>query len=218
MRPSLLLLAILLLPLAACGGDSSPATAPSPATPTPATATAVVTPSAAPRTAPATTTTAPTAAAAAFTLSAAAFANGANIPADYSCDGKSSSPELSWTGAPANTKSFALVMHDPDAPRSGGFTHWVLYNIPATASRLEAAAAPGGTLPPGTLEGQNGSGRPGYTGPCPPKGGAAHHYQFTLYALDATLALPAGKSKDDLEAAIKGHILTSAQIVGLFAH
>jgi Raf kinase inhibitor-like YbhB/YbcL family protein len=153
-----------------------------------------------------------------FALSAPAFANNADIPVEYSCDGKSSSPQLAWSAPPAGTKSLALVMHDLDAGRSGGFTHWVLYNIPGEVSGLDAGASPGGALPEGTVQGANGSGRNSYTGPCPPKGASPHHYNFTLYALDTKLTLPAGKSKSDVEQAIQGHVLAQATLTGLFGH
>lgn len=216
------LAALAALPLlAACGDDDSSATPTRAATtaaatssPAASTATSASSPSSGSGGGSSATTTAATA----FTLTSGAFADNANIPVEYTCDGKSSSPALSWSGAPANTQAFALVMHDPDAPRAGGFTHWVVYNIPATATALPAAASPGGTLPPGTLEGNNGSGKAGYTGPCPPKGGAPHHYQFTLYSLDAPLILQAGKTKDDLEQALGSHVLAKAQLTGLFGH
>jgi Raf kinase inhibitor-like YbhB/YbcL family protein len=153
-----------------------------------------------------------------FTLTSDAFANNALIPSEYSCDGKSSSPPLKWTGAPPAAKAFALVMHDPDAPRAGGVTHWLVYDLPANAAGLDAGASPGGTLPASAKQGANSAGRNQYTGPCPPKGGPAHHYNFRLYALDAPLNLEAGKSKDDVEKAVEGHVLAQADFTGLFAH
>lgn len=210
----LIVAALLALPLlAACGDDDDAALAGG------STATATL-----PPTAPVQASVAPSASASgsadttAFALTAPAFVNNANIPVEYSCDGKSSSPQLTWTAPPAGTRSFALVMHDPDAGSSGGFTHWVLYNIPGEVRGLNAGASPGGALPEGTVQGANGSGKNSYTGPCPPKGGAPHHYNFTLYALDTQLSLPAGKSKSDVEKAIQGHVLAQAPLTGLFGH
>jgi len=213
LRTMLAITALAALPLlAACGDDDSTST------PTRAATTAAATSASSPTSGSGSGSAGTTTAASAFTLTSRAFADNANIPVEYSCDGKSSSPPLAWDGAPAKTQVFALVMHDPDAPRAGGFTHWVVYNIPVAATALPAAVSPGGTLAPGTLEGNNGSGKAGYTGPCPPKGAAAHHYQFTLYALDAPLTLPAGKTKDELEQALGGHVLAKAQLTGLFGH
>jgi Raf kinase inhibitor-like YbhB/YbcL family protein len=155
-----------------------------------------------------------------FTLTSDAFANNANIPVEYSCDGKSSSPALAWAGAPAGTNTFALILHDPDAGAAGGagFTHWVVYNIPSAAKSLAAGASPNGALPDGSIKGANGSGANQYTGMCPPSGGPPHHYQFTLYALDSSLSLPPGAKKADVEKAIQGHVLAQTLLIGLFAH
>ena len=149
-------------------------------------------------------------------ITSPSFAAGAAIPAQFSCDGPGKSPELDIAGAPSGTKEFALIVHDPDAPGPTGFTHWVLYNIPGGTTRINAGASPGGTLPSGAAEGNNGSGKPGYTGMCPPKGTAAHHYHFRLYALDAELQLPAGQTGDQVEAAMADHILSQTDLVGIF--
>jgi Raf kinase inhibitor-like YbhB/YbcL family protein len=104
----------------------------------------------------------------------------------FGCTGQNVSPALAWTGAPANTRSFALILHDPDAPTGvGGFTHWIVYNIPATARGLEkgAGAADGRRLPAGAVQSTTSFGAPGYGGPCPPAGDKPHRYVFTLYAL-----------------------------------
>lgn len=219
-----LVLAACVLLVAACGDDdSSKANTPNGAGPV-GHSTAAVTPPSQPsetavKASPSTAASATTSrsATASLTITSTAFADGANIPVEFSCDGKSSSPALSWSGAPAGTKEFAMTMFDPDAGTSG-FVHWVVYAIPASATSLAAAASPGGSLPPGTREGANGRGASSYTGPCPPKGGAAHHYVFTLSALDTTLTLDAGKSKADLDGAIKGHILAQSTLTGLFTH
>ena len=145
-----------------------------------------------------------------FKLDSPAFAEGATIPVDFSCDGQNKSPQLRWSGAPANTRSFALIVDDPDAP-GGTFTHWVLFDIPASASQLaESDTATG-------VSGASGFGTAGYGGPCPPKGRGAHRYFFKLYALDVeSLNLKAGASRSNVEAAIKGHVIGQAQLMGRF--
>lgn len=154
--------------------------------------------------------------AATLRLTSPSFAAGTAIPAQFSCDGAGKSPELDITGAPSGTKEFALIVHDPDAPGPTGFTHWVLYNIPGGTTRITAAASPGGGIPAGAAEGNNGSGKLGYTGMCPSKGTAAHHYHFRLYALDAQLQLPAGQTGDQVEAAMADHILSQTDLIGTF--
>ena len=150
-----------------------------------------------------------------LSLTSPAFADNAAIPGKYSCDGQNTSPELKWSGAPSGAKSLALIMHDPDAPRAGGFTHWVIFNIPPTAKGLTEAMPKQAQLTDGTVQGNNGRGEPGYTGPCPPAG-PAHHYEFKLYALDRLLILGIGSTKDEIEAAMAGHILAQTQLTGLF--
>jgi Raf kinase inhibitor-like YbhB/YbcL family protein len=152
-------------------------------------------------------------AAAAFALTSPAFTNNGNIPAKYTCDAgaQNPSPALSWSGAPAGTKSFALIMHDPDAPMAGGFTHWVLFDIPSSTSALPEAFQPGSV----GVSGTSGFRRQGYGGPCPPSG--VHHYHFMLSALDvASLGLQAGATKADVEKAMQGHVLGTAELVGLY--
>jgi len=137
-----------------------------------------------------------------------------NIPSKFSCDERNISPELSWTGAPSQTKSFALIMHDPDAPIAGGYTHWIVYNIPATVNHIAEKAPNQDHLPGGGLQGKNDSGTYGYTGPCPPSG--THRYYFRLFALDVELPPAAGKSKADLEKAMEGHVLAQAELMGKY--
>lgn len=145
-----------------------------------------------------------------FKLDSPAFAEGANIPANFSCEGQDKSPELRWSDAPANTRSLALIMDDPDAP-GGTFTHWVLFDIPATTSRLAEADKITG------ISGQTSFGRNGYGGPCPPRGRGAHRYFFNLYALDVdSLKLKAGAARAEVEAAIKGHVISQAQWMGRY--
>ena len=147
-------------------------------------------------------------------LNTPAFEHEAAIPEQFSCDGRSISPELSWSGAPEKTKSFALIMHDPDAPMPGGYTHWLVYNIPANVTGVPEAAPNQDQLPGGGIQGKNSSGKYGYTGPCPPSG--SHRYYFRLYALDAILKPDVGSNKESLERAMRGHILAEAEIMGKY--
>ncbi len=143
-------------------------------------------------------------------LTSPAFADNQPIPAEYSCQGSNHSPELNWEGIPVDTQSLALILEDPDAP-GGTFVHWVLANLPATEKGLSAGQA----SPAGAVQGMNSSGRSGYTGPCPPAG-KAHHYIFTLYAVDQVLTLDAAPDKAGLLAALEGHILATGQLVGTY--
>ena len=147
-------------------------------------------------------------------LTSSAFQSESNIPRQFTCEGDDVSPELKWTNAPSGTKSFALIVHDPDAPRPGGFTHWVAYNIPANVTQIAQGAPKGDKLSSGGLQGRNDSGQNGYMGPCPPSG--THRYYFYLYALDTELNLQPGASKDDVEKAIKGHVLAKAELMGRY--
>jgi Raf kinase inhibitor-like YbhB/YbcL family protein len=147
-------------------------------------------------------------------LTSTAFTNGAQIPLEFSCDGRNVSPELSWSGAPPGTKSFVLIMHDPDAPISGGFTHWLVYNMPANVERIPENVPNQDQLPGGGIQGKNGSGKYGYTGPCPPSG--THRYYFKLYALDVILNPSVGSNKEALELAMRGHILAEAELMGRY--
>jgi len=152
----------------------------------------------------------------AFILTSAAFKDGAPIPAKYTCDGVDVSPPLAWSGAPAGTRSVALIADDPDAP-GGTWVHWVLYNLPAEVSDLPENIAKVESLDlGGARQGRNDFRRPGYGGPCPPPG-PAHRYFFKLYALDTRLELKAGAQNKDVEAAVEGHALGSAQLMGTYA-
>src|SRR6266702_2616383 len=151
----------------------------------------------------------------AFTLASAAFREGAVIPAKYTCDGVDVSPALTWSGAPAGTRSFALIADDPDAP-AGTWVHWVLYNLPADVSELpENIAKAESLVPAGARQGGNAFRRSRYGGRCPPPG-PAHRYLFKLYALAAPLTLKAGAQKRDVEAAMEGHVLATAQLMGTY--
>lgn len=147
-------------------------------------------------------------------LTSTAFTEGGSIPAKYTCDGENVSPPLAWGEPPAGTASFALICDDPDAP-VGIFTHWVIFNIPASARGLEEGIPAQERLSSGALQGKNGFFKTGYGGPCPPKG-SPHHYQFTIYALDTVLDLKPGASKNDLLEAAKGHILARGQLIGVY--
>ena len=152
-----------------------------------------------------------------LTLTSPAFANGHEIPSDYTCEGADISPALAWSGVPAGTKSLALIVDDPDAPDPAApkmtWVHWVLYNIPADATRLAEAIEPEG-LPAGTREGKNDWKRTGYGGPCPPIG--RHRYFFKLFALDAILPDLKTPTKAELEKAMQGHILEKTEVLGLY--
>ncbi|MFA5810881.1 MAG: YbhB/YbcL family Raf kinase inhibitor-like protein [bacterium] len=150
----------------------------------------------------------------ALELRSSAFTNASPIPSKYTCDGSDLSPPLSWSGAPAGTKSFALIADDPDAP-AGTWVHWVAWNIPTATSSLGEAMTKDAQLPDGTKQGVTDFRRPGYGGPCPPSG--THRYFFKLYALDAPLDLPATATKPQLEAAMKGHVLAQTQLMGTYS-
>jgi Raf kinase inhibitor-like YbhB/YbcL family protein len=135
------------------------------------------------------------------------------IPAKYTCDGQNISPPLSWSGAPEKTKSFALICDDPDAP-VGLWVHWVIFDIPASVNSLPEKTSRQAEIAGTGKNGKNTSGRFGYDGPCPP--GGTHRYFFKLYALDTTLNLPPGLTKDELLEAMKGHILSEAQLMGRY--
>jgi Raf kinase inhibitor-like YbhB/YbcL family protein len=152
----------------------------------------------------------------AFHLSTTAFPDGGFISKKFTCDGTDISPALAWTEPPAGTKSFSLIVDDPDAP-AGTWVHWVLYDLPGDARKLEEGVAKDLQLPDGARQGRNNFGKIGYDGPCPAKGGP-HRYFFKLYALDRKVNLKAGATKAQLERAMKGHILAEAEVVGQFQH
>jgi Raf kinase inhibitor-like YbhB/YbcL family protein len=147
-------------------------------------------------------------------LTTTAFAPGGNIPKPFTCDGGDVSPALAWTAPPPGTQSFALIMDDPDAP-GGTFVHWVVYNLPASARELPERLAPNAQLHGGGFQGKNDFPITGYAGPCPPRG-KPHRYFFKLYALDTQLNLKLGARKQDVEPAMKGHILAEAQLMGQY--
>jgi Raf kinase inhibitor-like YbhB/YbcL family protein len=153
----------------------------------------------------------------ALTLTSPAFPPGGEIPKEYTCDGGERSPPLEWAGAPPGTQSYALIVDDPDAPDPKApkmtWVHWVLYNIPASVSSLPAGADPK-KLPPGTREGLNSWKRTTYGGPCPPIG--RHRYFHKLFALDTELPDLGRPTAEQLEAAMKGHVLAKAELIGTY--
>jgi hypothetical protein len=153
-----------------------------------------------------------------FRVSSSAFDYGSRLPSKYTQDGAGTSPPLAWANVPSGTQSFALILDDPDAPLPGGFTHWVLYNIPATVtSLLEAIPAGQSNMTGGGLQGVNGTGKPGYIGPAPPSGSGIHLYRFNLYALNVVLNLSPGATKDDLLAAMGTHMIGNALLTGTYS-
>ncbi|MHB0876810.1 MAG: YbhB/YbcL family Raf kinase inhibitor-like protein [Anaerolineae bacterium] len=147
-------------------------------------------------------------------LTSTAFKQEEDIPAQYTCDGVGYSPPLRWAQTPDGTKSLTLILEDPDAGQ-GVFTHWLIYNIPANTRSFDEGMPVAPRLPDGTLQGLNSRRSVGYTGPCPP--GSSHRYFFRLYALDEMLDVPAGSNKQDLLAAMEGHILGQAELMGRYS-
>lgn len=145
-----------------------------------------------------------------------AFQAGGAIPTEYTCSGAGISPPLAWTGAPENTVTLALIVEDPDAP-GGTFTHWVLYDLPASVHDLPKAVRPEERLSNGGEQGMNSFGRIGYGAPCPPPGSPPHRYVFTLYAADVALNVPPRPDKDTVLGALQGHIIAQAQLEGTYA-
>ena len=136
-----------------------------------------------------------------------AFANGEEIPAEYTCDGKNVSPPLSISGAPGAAKSLVLIMDDVDAP-AGVFTHWVIFDVFPGVSKIAAGSGPEGTM------GKNTFGKDDYGGPCPHSG--THRYYLRVYALDTLLKLPWGADRASVEAAMKGQVLDSGELMGTY--
>jgi Raf kinase inhibitor-like YbhB/YbcL family protein len=159
----------------------------------------------------------------AFTLKSTDVAAGGTIAAKHTfngfgCSGQNVSPALTWGGAPNGTKSFALTMYDPDAPTGSGWWHWLVYNIPASATQLKAGAGTDATaLPAGSVQGPTDFGKPGYGGPCPPQGDKPHHYIFTLYALKTDkLDIPAGATAAFVGFNIHGNMLGKATFTATY--
>src|SRR5262245_18052333 len=147
-------------------------------------------------------------------LTSTAFREGEPIPKQYTGDGRNVSPPLRWADPPDGAKSFALIADDPDAPR-GTWVHWVLFNLPADALELPEGVPANDSLKNGAKQGKNDFGKLGYGGPAPPPG-KPHRYFFKLYALDTQLNLPAGATREQLLAAISGHVLAEGQLMGRY--
>lgn len=151
----------------------------------------------------------------AFALSSPGMADGGTLDSSHAasannCGGGNMSPALQWRNAPAGTKSYAITIFDPDGAKGLGIVHWVLYGVAPSATGLGAGATP----PAGSVAGTNRTGGPGYYGPCPPVGDVPHHYFAQVYALDLPPdVLPAGLTRDALQAAIKDHVLAAASTV-----
>ncbi len=144
-------------------------------------------------------------------ITSSAFDDGGMIPRKFTCEGGDMNPELLIQNVPAEAQCLVLILHDPDAPVSGGFTHWTVWNIdPQTAIIKEES------IPPGSVEGTNDASRVGYFGPCPPPGAEAHRYHFQLYALDVVLNLPAGAPSTALRKEVAKHTIATAELVGRY--
>jgi Raf kinase inhibitor-like YbhB/YbcL family protein len=138
-----------------------------------------------------------------------AFQEGGNIPSKFTCDGSDANPPLRFEGAPAEAKSLALIVDDPDAP-SGLFTHWLIWNIDPKTTAIDENSAP-----PNAIQGKNDFGKSGYGGPCPPSG--THRYFFKVFALDRKLELPAGSKRAQLDAQMRGHVIAQGELMGRYS-
>jgi Raf kinase inhibitor-like YbhB/YbcL family protein len=147
-------------------------------------------------------------------ITSTAFADGSPIPQKYTCDKEDISPPLAWTGLPARTKSLALIVDDPDAP-GGVWVHWVVYNMPPALTGLPEGVAKTATLAGIGVQAITDFRKPGYGGPCPPKG-KPHRYFFKLYALDNLLDLPSGAQRAEVDKAKQGHVLATGQLIGVY--
>jgi Raf kinase inhibitor-like YbhB/YbcL family protein len=143
-----------------------------------------------------------------------AFSENETIPTTYTCDGENISPMLVWSDAPERTESFALIVDDPDAMSQKPWIHWIVFNIPSTIDHINENQGQQREEAPFTYGATDFNGAPKWGGPCPPKG--VHHYHFSLYALDTTLDLPAGATKNQLLEAMHGHILEQATLIGTY--
>ncbi len=154
----------------------------------------------------------------AIELTSPAFSEGKPIPAKYAYAKQNVSPPLAWSGLPEATKSLALICDDPDAPRPKPWVHWVIYNLPASATGLKQDLPKAQRLadPAGAVQGRTDYGEIGWGGPAPPSG--MHRYFFRLYALDVAPDLKSGLDREGLLRAMKGHVLAEGQLMGTYAH
>jgi Raf kinase inhibitor-like YbhB/YbcL family protein len=144
-------------------------------------------------------------------LTSPSFEADAAIPEKFTCDGGDMNPELQIQNVPEGAVSLALIVHDPDAPIAGGFAHWVVWNIDPKTILIKEES-----VPPGAVEGLNGAHATRYAGPCPSHGPEVHHYHFKLFALDISLDLPETSGLQELEVAMKGHVLAETELVGTY--
>lgn len=149
-------------------------------------------------------------------IRSSAFFIGNTIPFKYTCDGDNISPPIHWQDPPQETRSFTLIVDDPDAPKNT-FTHWVVYNIPADSRELPEGITEEPKLANGGVQGKNSFGKLGFGGPCPPPKHGTHRYFFKIFALDQSLDLPVGASKEEVLQAMEGHILDKAEVMGRYA-
>ena len=145
-------------------------------------------------------------------VTSSAFKDGNSIPVRFTCDGAEMSPQLEWAGIPEGTKSIALIADDPDAP-GGTWSHWVLYGLPPGASALDEGLSANASE---TSQGENDFGRPGYGGPCPPRGHGPHRYYFKVYGLDSEPAISGRPQRSSLLKAMDGHILAEGALMGTY--
>lgn len=136
------------------------------------------------------------------------------IPTQYTCEGKNISPQFSWADAPKDARSLVLILHDPDAPREGGFTHWVIYNIDPKLNQIKEDTPRLDIVVGLGVQGRNSGGKLGYIGPCPPSG--THRYIARLYALGSRLDLNPGATREEVETAMQGHVLEQADLMGIY--
>jgi len=139
------------------------------------------------------------------------FREGTSIPIQYTCRGSGVSMPLNILDAPLETQSFALILHDPDAP-AGDFLHWLMWDIPSSTEIIAA-----NSVPVGAVQGLNGLEETGYVPPCPPAGSGTHRYVFELYALDTTLDLPSESGKEEVQQAMKDHVIDETTLTGIFS-
>ncbi|KAA0236515.1 MAG: YbhB/YbcL family Raf kinase inhibitor-like protein [Actinobacteria bacterium] len=145
-----------------------------------------------------------------LTVSSPAFEHGGRIPDEHTCEGEDVSPPLEWSAVPEGTRELVIICHDPDAPLTDGFTHWVAYGIAPDSGGIEEGGGP-------HTEGSNDFGSTGYGGPAPPPGHGTHHYYFHLYAIDAELGAGPGLSRDEVLERIDEHIIEQARVVGTYS-
>lgn len=143
-------------------------------------------------------------------IESAAFEHHSRIPDRHTTEGEDVSPELAWSGVPEGTRSFAVIVHDPDAPLVDGFTHWVAYNIPGDATGVREGSDD-------VTHGKHSAGEHGYMGPAPPPGHGTHHYYFWVYALDDELELEPGLTRRELIDRIEDNVIEQARVVGTYA-